>query len=116
MADGFAIDVERILERRPPGSTGMYGSDGHVDQARLAEFVSMFDSRRVLSHAEFRAALAARAALGTVPRRQFESLLALVARMNGTETITKEQFCGLFDNTLFWSVVSMPHGARGRAL
>ena len=43
VGDGFGIDVERIAEKRPRGSTGIYGSDGNVDRTRLAAFAAAFD-------------------------------------------------------------------------
>ncbi len=54
------------------------------------------------------AALAQRAELGRIPRRQFESLLALTERVNGSRVVTRDQFLGLFDNSLFWTVASLP--------
>lgn len=118
-ADRFGIDIERIGAKRPRGSTGIYDSDGNVDQSRLAEFLTAFDERPplgVLTHDELRAALAARAHLGTVPRRQFESLCLLTARLNRSATVTKEQFRGLFDNSLFWTTASIPDPTGRRAL
>lgn len=114
--DGWAIDVERIGERRPRGSTRIYGPDGNVDQARLAEFAAAFDGGGVLTHDQLRAALTAKAALGTVPRRQFESLCLLTERMNGSKTVTREQFVGLFDNSLFWTAASLTDAAGKRRL
>lgn len=119
IGDRFAIDVERIGERRPRGSTGIYGADGNVDAARLAAFAAAFDRAPgggVLTHDELRAALAAKAALGTVPRRQFESLCLLTEKLNGSKTVTREQFLGLFDNSLFWTVVSLADSAGKRRL
>jgi hypothetical protein len=115
LADGMAIDVERIFEKRPRGSTGIYAPDGNVNQARLAEFAVMFDrsATGVLTHEELKHALD-RAQLGTVPRRQFQSLLLLTERLNRSKTVTKSQFLGLFDNSLFWLAASIPdkHGRR----
>jgi caleosin-related protein len=115
-SDGFAIDVERIAEKRPKGSTRIYGPDGNVDQARLAEFVPAFGASGVLTHDQLRAALAERAALGTVPRRQFESFLILTETINGSKTVTRDQFLGLFDNTLFWTAASRPDISGRRKL
>ena len=117
--DRFAIDVERIGERRPRGSTGIYGADGNVDAARLAAFAAAFDQApgdAALTHDELRAVLASKAALGTVPRRQFESLCLLTEKLNGSKTVTKEQFLGLFDNSLFWTAVSLADSAGRRRL
>jgi len=118
IADGFAIDVERIAEKRPRGSTQIYGPDGNVDQARLAEFAASFDdgANGVLTHDQLRAALAVKAQLGTIPKRQFVSLFALTERINGSKTVTKEQFVGLFDNSLFWTAASMPDNSGKRRL
>ena len=114
LSDGLAIDVERIGEKRPRGSTGIYGPDGNVNQARLAEFSSLFErsASGVLTHDELKAALE-HAQLGTVPRRQFESMFLLTERLNGSKTVTKSQLLGLFDNSLFWRVASLPN-KRGR--
>jgi hypothetical protein len=115
----FGIDVERIAEKRPKGSTGIYGPDGDIDRARLAAFAAMFDGAcpdGVLTHDRFRVALAERAHLGSIPRRQFESLLLLTARINGSRTVTKDQFLGLFDNSLFWAAASIPDRSGRRAL
>lgn len=116
VSDGFGIDVERIAEKRPKGSTRIYGPDGNVDQARLAQFAAAFGPAGVLTHEELRAALARHVALGTVPRRQFESLFLLTERINGSKVVTKEQFLGLFDNSLFWAAASLPQKAGGRRL
>ena len=119
LGDGFAIDVERIVEKRPTGTTRIYGPDGNVDAARLAEFAAAFDRASacgVLTHDELRAALAAKTALGSVPRRQFESLCLLTERLNGSKTVTRAQFLGLFDNSLFWTAVSLPDRAGRRRL
>jgi Caleosin related protein len=115
-ADGFGIDVERIADKRPKGSTRIYGPDGNVDQARLREFAAVFGSADVLTHDELRAAIAAKVTLGAVPARQFESLFLLTGRANGRKTVTKAQFLGLFDNSLFWTVASMPQPVDGRRL
>lgn len=118
VADGFAIDVERIAERRPRGSTGIYGPDGNVDAARLAAFATAFEgaTNGVLTHDQLKAALNERVRLGRVPSRQFRSLLALTERINGSKTVTKDQFLGLFDNSLFWAVASLPDRSGKRRL
>jgi hypothetical protein len=116
LADGFGIDVERISEKRPRGSTRIYGPDGNVDQARLAEFTAVFGTEGILTHDQLKAALAERVELGTIPRRQFESLFVLTERINGSKTVTKAQFVGLFDNSLFWAVASIPQRSGGRTL
>ena len=87
-----------------------------MNPARLAEITAVFDGRDGLTHDEFRAALSARVPLGSVPRRQFQSLYALTARTNGSPTITPAQVVGLFDNSLFWGIVSLPHRYGGRRL
>ena len=110
------VDVERIAEKRPSGSTGIYGPDGNVDPVRLAAFASVFGPTGVLTHDELRTALAAKTSLGRIPRRQFESLFILTERINGSKTVTREQFLGLFDNSLFWAVASMPDKAGRRPL
>jgi hypothetical protein len=118
-ADGFGIDIERIGEKRPSGTTGIYGADGNVDQTRLAEFASVFDRaspRGVLTHDQLKEALAAKATLGTVPKRQFESLCLLTERINHSKTVTKQQFLGLYDNSLFWRVASLPDRSGKRTL
>lgn len=116
LRDGFAIDVERIVEKRLKGSSRIYGPDGNVDRARLAEFAAMFGTSGVLTHQQLRAALAQKVTLGSIPRRQFESLFLLTERINGAKTVTREQFLGLFDNSLFWTVVSLPRASGGRRL
>jgi len=60
--------------------------------------------------------LAQRVELGRIPRRQFKSLLFLTERINGSKTVTKEQFLGLFDNSLFWVVASLPDRSGKRRL
>jgi hypothetical protein len=119
LADGFGIDIGRIGEKRLTGTTRIYGPDGNVDHARLAELAAVFDERStngVLTHDELRTSLAEKAQLGRVPRRQFETLLMLTGRLNGSRTVTKAQFLGLFDNSLFWTAVSIPDKTGRRKL
>ena len=116
--DRFGIDIERVGEKRPTGSTGIYGPDGNVDRPRLAAFAAVFDRSPdgVLTHDQLKAALDERVTLGKIPSRQFGSLLALTARINGAETITRDQFNGLFDNSLFWTAASLPDRSGRRRL
>src|SRR5688572_8074376 len=117
IADGFGIDVERIAEKRPRRSTQIYGPDGNVNHARLAEFAAAFGPKSVLTHEQLKAALAEKVELGVISRRQFQSLFVLTEQINGSKTVTKEQFIGLFDNSLFWAAASLPpRSGRGRKL
>ena len=83
IADGFGIDVERISEKRPKGSTQIYGPDGNVNRARLDEFAAVFGPTCVLTHDQLKAALADKVKLGMIPRRQFQSLFVLTEHING---------------------------------
>ena len=117
IADGFGIDVERIAEKRQKGSTQIYGPDGNVHQARLAEFAAVFGPKCVLTHDQLKAALTEKVKLGIISKRQFQSLFVLTEQINGSKTVTKDQFIGLFDNSLFWAAASLPHrSGRGRKL
>jgi Ca2+-binding EF-hand superfamily protein len=116
--DRFGIDIERIAERRPKGSTGIYGPDGNVDSTRLAHFTAAFDQGTdgVLTHDRLRHILEHRSRLGRIPRRQINSLFALTERINGSKTITRKQFVALFDNSLFWTLASIPDRSGRRKL
>ena len=45
----------------------------------------------------------------------FSSCL-LTEKMNGSKTVTREQFLGLFDNSLSWTAVSLADSAGKRRL
>jgi hypothetical protein len=42
--------------------------------------------------------------------------MALTSRINGSRTVTRDQFVGLFDNSLFWAVASLPDRSGRRRL
>jgi hypothetical protein len=102
--DGFAIDVEEIQKRRPKGSSGLYDKDtGRLDKAKMAEYLAEFDKKGgTLTHDELQEVLKKKANLGRVPKGQFQSLLELCEKMNGSKTITKAQFQGAFDSSLLY--------------
>jgi hypothetical protein len=113
---GYAIDIERIANRRYAAS-GVFRRDGGIDEARLAPYLAEFDDAGgELSCAQVLAALERNSDPGMVSRRQFRSLFAVCRRMNaGRSVVTKAQFTGLFDGSLLWQAASLPNNAGRRA-
>jgi hypothetical protein len=116
--DGLAIDIARISEKRPQNSSGLYDSNGQVNEALLAEYLTAFRehaSHGVITQDDARAILDRKASLGWVSTRQFASLFALCTLLNRHEkVITERQFVALFDGSLLYLAASIPdqHGRR----
>jgi len=116
--DGLAIDIARISEKRPQKSSGLYDSNGQVDDVLLAEYLTAFRehaSHGVITQDEARAILDRKASLGWVSTRQFASLFGLCTLLNRNEkVITERQFAALFDGSLLYLAASIPdqHGRR----
>jgi hypothetical protein len=107
MKDGLAIDVENIQEKRPSKSSAIYDREtGDIDRGKLDEFLAEFDARGdesgVLTHDQLKQLLEDKAGLGRVSRGQFGSLMELTEKLNGSKTITKAQFEGMFDSSLLY--------------
>jgi Caleosin related protein len=113
---GFRIDIEGIAKRRYP-SSGVFRPGGGVDELRLAPYLAEFKHvGDELGFAQVLAALERNADPGMVSRAQFRSFFAVCKRMNaGREVVTKAQFVGLFDGSLFWQAASMTDSAGRRA-
>jgi hypothetical protein len=103
---GFRVDIEAIQERRPKHGTGIYDrATGNLSPARLEEYLKEFDRHAVngkLGHRELEQLLAKGGPLGRVPRGQFRSLVQLTTKLNGSPTVTREQFIGLYDGSLLY--------------
>lgn len=114
----FAIDIARITEKRPRHASGLYDSNGQVDDALLKEYLSAFRERAsggFVSQADALAIIGRKANLGAVSRRQFKSLFRVCTRLNRNQkVITERQFAALFDGSLLYLADSMPdrHGRR----
>ena len=114
IADRFAIDIERIGEKRKGSSTGIYDANGELDPKRLAVFLGDFDRAAnrcgtlAISHDAAKAILRRHARLGMVSSGQFRSLFALCERINDGKTITREQFEMLFEGSLLIHAASFP--------
>ena len=113
---GFRIDIEGIANRRY-ASSGVFRPGGGIDELRLAPYLAEFkDAGDELGFAQVLAALERNADAGMVSRAQFRSLFAVCKRMNaGRDVVTKAQFVGLFDGSLFWQAASMTDRAGRRA-
>jgi Ca2+-binding EF-hand superfamily protein len=96
---GFSIDIARIGARRQPGTSGVYDSSGELDAQKLQPYLAAFKGG-ALSHAAFKELIRTHAHLGVVANGQFKSLLQLCEKVNGSKTITAEQFTELYDGTL----------------
>jgi len=120
VADGFAIDIDRISEKRKGGNTGIYDANGEVDPPRMQLFLDDFDRATKeagtlsISQEEARAIIERRASLGMVSSGQFRSLFKVCERVNNGRTITREQFQMLFEGTLLVYAASYP-GRDGHA-
>jgi len=118
LRDRLAIDIARIAEKRPEKSSGLYDSNGQVNEALLAEYLTAFRehaSGGVITQDEALAILDRKASLGTVSKRQFTSLFGLCTLLNRNEkVITERQFAALFDGSLLYLAASIPdnHGRR----
>ena len=112
----FRIDIDEIGANRIRSSTGVYDSEGDIDVGKRAELLSEFEHRGgALSEQDLRSILQKRN-IGFVSKSQFGSLMSVCARINGTRTITAEQFSDLFEGTLLWQAASLTDdsGRRGR--
>ena len=120
VADGFAIDIDRISEKRKRGNTGLYDANGEVDLQRMQSFLDDFDRAAkeagtlAISQEEAKAIIDRRANLGMVSSGQFRSLFKVCERVNNGRTITREQFQMLFEGTLLVYAASYP-GRDGHA-
>jgi peroxygenase len=115
LRDGFAVDIDAIGATRYPSPTGIYDRNGHLDEAKLAEFLAEFARRGgALSNDELMTHLEKKG-IGTVSKRQFQSLVSVCTVINGTQTVTAQQFRALFDGTLLWQAASLTdhRGQRG---
>ena len=114
VADRFAIDIERIGEKRKGGNTGIYDASGEVDPARLAAFLADFDRAAAqagtlaIPQDEAKAIIDRHAKLGMVSSGQFRSLFAVCERINDGKTITRAQFEMLFERSLLVYAASFP--------
>jgi len=104
--DGFRVDIEAIQERRPKRGTGIYDrATGNLSPPRLREYLKEFDRHAVdgkLGHRELEKLLAKGGRLGRVSRGQFRSLVQLTTKLNGSPTVTRGQFVGLYDGSLLY--------------
>ena len=120
LANRFAIDIERISEKRKGGSTGIYDANGEVDSKRLAVFLADFDRAAnqsgtlAISQDEAKIIIDRHSTLGMVSSGQFRSLFTICERLNDGKTITREQFQLLFEGSLLTYAASFP-GRDGRA-
>ena len=120
IADRFAIDIERINEKRKGSSTGIYDANGEVDSKRLAVFLTDFDRAAAQSGTlaipqdEAKTIIDRHSKLGMVSSGQFRSLFEVCERVNDGKTITREQFHMLFEGSLLVYAASVPE-RDGRA-
>ena len=120
IAAGFAIDIDRISEKRKGGNTGIYDANGEVDPLRMQRFLEDFDRAvkeartLAISQEKVRAIIDRHAHLGRVSSGQFRSLFSVCERINNGKTITREQFQMLFEGTLLVHAASYP-GRNGHA-
>ena len=120
IADGFAIEIDRIEAKRKGGNTGIYGASGEVDAGRLKAFLDAFDRAAAaaqtlaISQDEAKRIIDRHAKLGMVSSGQFRSLFKVCKRLNHGSTITREQFEMLFDGSLLVHAASFPE-RNGRA-
>jgi len=114
VADGFAIDIDRIGEKRKGGNTGIYDANGEVDPQRMQRFLDDFDRAAkeartlAISQEKASAIIDTHASLGMVSSGQFRSLFKVCERVNNGKTITREQFQMLFEGTLLVYAASYP--------
>jgi hypothetical protein len=113
---GFAIEVDRIGERRYARSSGIFDRAGRIDTARLGACLAAFGANGELSFDAVIALLERCGADGKVSRTQFRSLFEVCARLNGgRQVVTAAQFRGLFDGSLLWLAACTPDNAGRRA-
>jgi hypothetical protein len=97
-----SIEVDRIA--RPSGSTGVFGADGNLDEAKYATFVAPFVAAATDGFLDETAALQllAQTKLGRVPKGQFATLFEVTRRMNQGPRVTIDQLRWVFDGSLAW--------------
>jgi hypothetical protein len=109
-----AIEVDRIA--RPSGSTGVYGVDGNLDEARYATFVEPFVAAATEGFLDETTALEilTRTKLGRVPKGQFATLFEVARRINGGPRVTIDQLRWVFDGSLAWRAATIGDIIRQR--
>ena len=119
ISDGLAIDVERIAEK----AAERQHPDLRARRQRLHQGRGWPSSpppsttpRAGYLPTTTAGLLAAKAARRHGEPRRHSSRWPADQRMNGSKTVTREQFLGLFDNSLFWTAVSLADDAGKRRL
>lgn len=112
---GFDVDIDAIDSKRNLKSTGVYGKDGRIDEAKLAKLEAAFDKKGgSLTQDELMREVNALGA-GLVSKNQFRSLFTVTEKMNGDDSVKKAQLRALFDGSLLWQAGSLTgsDGNRG---
>jgi hypothetical protein len=109
-----SIEVDRIA--RPSGSTGVYGADGNLDEAKYATFVAPFVAAATDGFLDEAAALEllAHTRLGRVPKGQFATLFEVTRKMNQAPRVTIDQLRWVFDGSLAWRATTIGDIIRPR--
>jgi hypothetical protein len=116
--NGFAIDLERIGQKRYNNSTGIFDKHGNVDEAKLQSYLVEFDKRGggKLTPKQVMELVKEHGKTGTVSKGQFKSFFTLCARINGEKVVTKEQFRAIFEGSFLYLAASMTDHEGNRNL
>jgi hypothetical protein len=96
-----------MSSRRPSKSTGIFGKDGNLDQAKLAGYRTTIAEMAArypngaIPEADFLDKLKEKDAVSFLSKAQWKSLFRLLERMNGKAEITPENFDDFYSNKLF---------------
>jgi hypothetical protein len=103
----ISMRTSDMASRRPSKSTGIFGADGNIDQAKLSSYRTTISEMAAqypngaIPEADFLAKLKENDAVSFLSKAQWKSLFRLLERMNGKAEITPANFDDFYSNKLF---------------
>ncbi len=103
----ISLRTSDMASRRPSKSTGIFGADGNLDQAKLDSYRGMISEMAAqypngaIPEADFLAKLKEKDAVSFLSKAQWKSLFRLFERMYGKPEMTPANFDDFYSNKLF---------------